>query len=69
MDWSLEVQRSELEYDVDKDYLGGGACGEVFKAILRKAGKPGKRVAVRVFDDYKRRKKDRYFRGYSFSYY
>ena len=59
MDRLLEVKRSELEYDEesDKDFLGGGACGEVFKATLRKDGKPGKRVAVKVFKDFSRRRK------------
>ena len=58
MDRSLEVQRSELDYDEEKDFLGGGACGEVFKATLKKTGKPGKTVAVKVFYDFKRRRKD-----------
>ena len=54
MNWSVQVQPSELDYD---EGLGGGACGEVFKATLKKSGKPKKTVAVKVFKDFGRRRK------------
>ena len=57
LDSTVQVQQSELDYDEDKDFLGGGACGEVFKATLKKAGKPEKTVAIKVFKDFSRRRK------------
>ena len=58
MDPSLQIQREELVYDEDKDFVGGGACGEVYKASLKKDGQE-KAVAVKLFYDFKRRRAEK----------
>ena len=54
----LQIDRGDLVYDEDKDFLGGGGYGEVYKATLKLKGSE-RPVAVKVFLDFKRRKSEK----------
>ncbi|XP_065846025.1 uncharacterized protein [Oscarella lobularis] len=54
----LLIERNELVYDEDKDFVGGGGYGEVYKATLKKGGIE-RQVAVKLFYDFRNRRTEK----------
>ena len=54
LDTDREIRKDELVYVEDKDFIGSGGYGEVYRATLEKIGVE-RTVAVKLFDVGKRR--------------